>query len=522
MNEKTDSPYDDIPYPSVTHRNTRPEQLAAVARIFGMEPVDFSNARVLELGCAGGGNLISMAAAYPDSRFVGIDLSQRQIDVAGKAIDDLGLTNIELKRFSVTDVDRSFGIFDYIIAHGIYSWVSDDVRDAIITVCKENLSQSGIAYVSYNTLPGWDVIKTIRDMMVYHSQNFADAETRIREARQMLNFVIENSGDGDTPYKQMLQAEATRVSRIADGYLYHDHLEHHNDPCYFHEFMSKAADRGLQYLGDHDFSAMNLSGYTEPARGILAQIDDIVRQEQYIDFLTNRRFRQTMLCHADVALSRNVTSDRLSGLFYRTSLVPEGGLDSVDLSLDKPTVFINPANSTTLTANNRAVTGLMVVLAENNSHPVSVGDLVVEVHKRLETVPEDVIRRTFLDNAKTMIFSGGLSVSTDAGFQRKTASERPKAWFCSRYIAQSQDLVPTVLHDTEKLGSDLLIMIQYVDGTRTHDEIAAAMMKHVLSGELICQKKDVPVTDEAELRPLLKEIVKSGLRILADKAYLVA
>ena len=119
MNEKTDSPYDDIPYPSVTHRNTRPEQLAAVARIFGMEPVDFSNARVLELGCAGGGNLISMAAAYPDSRFVGIDLSQRQIDVAGKAIDDLGLTNIELKRFSVTDVDRSFGIFDYIIAHGI-------------------------------------------------------------------------------------------------------------------------------------------------------------------------------------------------------------------------------------------------------------------------------------------------------------------------------------------------------------------------------------------------------------------
>ena len=83
-------------------------------------------------------------------------------------------------------------------------------------------------------------------------------------------------------------------------------------------------------------------------------------------------------------------------------------------------------------------------------------------------------------------------------------------------------ILPTVLHDTEKLGSDLLIMIQYVDGTRTHDEIAAAMMKHVLSGELICQKKDVPVTDEAELRPLLKEIVKSGLRILADKAYLVA
>ena len=129
----------------------------------------------------------------------------------------------------------------------------------------------------------------------------------------VLTCALPISGDGDTPYKQMLQAEATRVSRIADVYLYHDHLEHHNDPCYFHKFMSKAADRGLQYLGDHDFSAMNLSGYTEPARGTLAPIDDIVRQAQYTVLLTHRRFRQTMLCHADVPISRDVTSDRLEG-----------------------------------------------------------------------------------------------------------------------------------------------------------------------------------------------------------------
>ncbi|MFP6731132.1 MAG: methyltransferase regulatory domain-containing protein [Alphaproteobacteria bacterium] len=187
------------------------------------------------------------------------------------------------------------------------------MRDAIITICKENLSPNGIAYVSYNTLPGWNVVKTIRDMMVYHSQNFGDAATRLREARQMLNFTIENSIGDDTLYRQMLQQEARLVSESADGYLYHDHLEHHNDPCYFHEFMSKAVDKGLQYLGDQNFPAMNLSSCAEPARSVLAQMDDIVRQEQYIDFLTNRRFRRTMLCHADVPISRDVTSDRLEG-----------------------------------------------------------------------------------------------------------------------------------------------------------------------------------------------------------------
>lgn len=521
MTETAPYSYDEVLYPSQAYKNTRPDKLAAIARLFGMTAPDFRKSNVLEIGCASGGNLIPMAAAYPDCRFVGIDLSQKQIDAAGSAVDGLGLTNIELKQLSISHIDRSFGTFDYIIAHGIYSWVPEEVRDAIITVCKENLSPNGIAYVSYNTLPGWNMIKTIRDMMVYHGQNFADAETRLREARQMLNFAIENAGSDDAPYKQMLQAEATLISNSADGFLYHDHLEHHNEPCYFHEFMSKAVDKGLQYLGDHDFSAMNLSGYSEQARSTLAQIDDMVRQEQYIDFLTNRRFRQTMLCHADVALSRDVTSDRLSGLFYRTSLVPKDGLDAVDLSADKPVVFINPANSTQITANNRAMTGLMYVLAENKSHPVSVGDLVAEVHRRLQNVSEEFIRRTFLDNAKAMIFSDGLTVSADAGFQRKSVSDRPKAWSCSRYVAQSRDLVPTVLHDTEKFGSDLLILIQYVDGTRTHDEIAEALMKHVLNGELTCQQKGVAVTDETELRPLLKEVVKSGLQVLADKAYLV-
>ena len=521
MNKITATSYDEIPYPSKAYRNTRPEQLATVARIFGMEPVDFRKARVLELGCASGGNLIPMAAAYPESRFVGIDLSQKQIDEGGKAVDDLGLNNIELKHFSIADVDQSFGTFDYIIAHGIYSWVPEDVRDAIITVCKQNLSENGIAYVSYNTLPGWNMVKTIRDMMFYHTQNFADASSRILEARRMLNFAINNSSGGDSPYKQMLQTETTLLSKVDDNYLYHDHLEHHNEPCYFHEFMSKASAKGLEYLGDSALSTMYLGNYAQQARELLVKVDDIVRQEQYLDFLTNRRFRSTLLCHAEVALSRHVPTDRLEGLCYGSSLVPKYGFDNVDLTVDKPTEFANPANKVSFTTHNRPATALMFVLAENKGHPLFLDDLVVEVRKRLENVTEDVIRRTFLENAGALIFGGALAVSSDAGFQRKSLSERPKAWSCSRYVARSKKLVPNVLHDNATFGDDLRVLIQYVDGTRTDDEIADALMKHVLSGELTFRKDDVPVTEKKELRPLLKELVKTRLRYLAGSAFLV-
>ena len=88
-------------------------------------------------------------------------------------------------------------------------------------------------------------------------------------------------------------------------------------------------------------------------------------------------------------------------------------------------------------------------------------------------------------------------------------------------MARSKNLVPNVLHDNAEFGDDLRVLIQYADGTKTDDEIADALMKHFLSGELICRQDDVPVTEEKELRPLLKELVKTRLRFLADSAFLV-
>ena len=132
-----------------------------------------------------------------------------------------------------------------------------------------------------------------------------------------------------------------------------------------------------------------------------------------------------------------------------------------------------------------------------------------------------VVPTSFLENAGVLIFSGGLAASSDTGFRRKSVSERPKAWSCSRYVARFKKLVPNVLHDNATFGNDLRVMIQYVDGTRTDDEIVDALMKHFLNGELECRQDDVPVTEERELRPLLKQLVKTQLQFLADRAFLV-
>ncbi len=186
--------YDEVPYASLPFPDTHPDRLATVARLFGLNPPDISHCRVLELGCASGGNIMPMAELLPDSTFVGIDLSRRQIDAGQEQLKELNLSNVELRHASILDVDDSYGKFDYIICHGVYSWVPDTVQDKILAVCKQNLNPTGIAYISYNTLPGWHMRGMVRDMMRYHAGRFDDARSRIGQARALLDFLVKAAG----------------------------------------------------------------------------------------------------------------------------------------------------------------------------------------------------------------------------------------------------------------------------------------------------------------------------------------
>lgn len=522
MNESKAFSYDVVPYASDTHKTTRPDHLATVAQFFGLRAPDFRNSRVLELGCAGGGNLIPMAAAYPESRFIGIDLSENHIAEGEKSVAEIGLNNIDLRCLSITDVDESFGIFDYIIAHGVYAWVPEQVRDKIFAICKENLSHNGLAYVSYNTLPGWNMVKTVRDMMIYHTEQFDEPAAKVREARRMIEFAVNNSVASDSGYKQILEREATMIGEGSDDYLYHDHLAQYNTSCYFHEFMEKATKEGLQYLGDCSLPSMYLGNFALQAREILGQIDDIVRQEQYLDFLTNRRFRNTILCHAELPLNRNVSPDRLETLYFSTTLRPKEGVENVNLSVDEKTEFVHPTSATGFVANNRVLTALFCVLAEQPGLPTSLGELAAQACARLSDVTEVAVRQMFLDNGVTLVLSGALEVASDQGCHTTEITARPEVWPCARYISRSKMRVPNVLHDAYELSDDLRAMVLYADGTRTIEEITDSLLQHFIKGELSFRLNGKLIADEPTLAPLLKRHVQAMLKFLADRAFLVA
>lgn len=238
------NPYDEVPYQSIALTETHPDRLATVAALLGLDAPATETARVLELGCAGGGNLIPMALGAPGGRFVGIDYSPRQIDQARQLAEKAGASNVEFHAMSLTDVTPDFGRFDYILSHGVYSWVPEPVKEAILRISRENLEPTGLAYISYNVFPGWHVPGMLREMMMYHVRNTSDPAARARSARALLDFLAASVPEQEGHYAKVLKDEALTLRPHADSYLLHEHLEEHNHPIYFHEFVKRAGARG--------------------------------------------------------------------------------------------------------------------------------------------------------------------------------------------------------------------------------------------------------------------------------------
>src|SRR5262245_14549100 len=173
--------YDEVPYESHPYGQTHPSRLATIATLFGLTPPPVAKCRVLELGCASGGNIVPMAELLPESWFVGVDLSGRQIADGERIVRAAGRTNVRLRHASILDVDDSYGPFDYILCHGVFSWVPDVVREKILDICSKHLTPNGVAYVSYNTYPGWHMRGMIRDMMRFHALRFDSSDLRVKQ-----------------------------------------------------------------------------------------------------------------------------------------------------------------------------------------------------------------------------------------------------------------------------------------------------------------------------------------------------
>lgn len=311
MSEQATNPYDAVAYPGHAFSHTHPARLATIAHLHGMSPALPSAMRVLELGCGRGSNLLPMAAQHPGSSFVGIDLSGSAIALAKEGAAALGLGNIAFHHRDIMAVTEELGRFDYIIVHGVYSWVPEPVRERIVALFGELLTPQGVAYVSYNALPGCRLRDLARDVMLYATRDIADPQERVRVARAALKAFAEAS-DPESFHGSALRLRLAQLDEMPDNVLYHDDLNPGARAFALHEVLAVAARNGLQFLSEAAFPSQFAAAKGQ-AQAMLAQIpvEEAERREQTLDLLIGRAFRTTLLCRAGLVLNRRIAPDAL-------------------------------------------------------------------------------------------------------------------------------------------------------------------------------------------------------------------
>ncbi|MBS0260985.1 MAG: methyltransferase regulatory domain-containing protein [Planctomycetes bacterium] len=518
--------YDEIPYISMPYAHSHPERLAAIARLLGLNPPAIHHCRVLELGCASGNNLIPIAAAYPESTFLGLDLSERQIASGKTIINTLGLKNIELRRANIMDFPPTEGKFDYIIVHGIYSWVPAEVQDKILSICKQNLKPDGVAYVSYNVLPGWHMRGMIRDMMLHHIQRFPDPQQKLAQARALLDFLVKAVPADNNPYGLFLKSEMELLKQQSDNYLFHDHLEENNHPIYFHEFVTRAAGKGLRYLGDSDLRTMATRDLHPDAQKLLATSLSQIETEQYMDFLRNRMFRMSLLIHDDKQHNLNIDNQILKDFYVASALrpsAPVGNLNTTD-----PMEFVTATGDKAGVALPLAK-AVLVILAEAWPCRLPFMELLQQAAARLGTpLPNDpagmkqvidavggplLLLHTGLPFGVVELALGPLNVAQKSG-------EKPKASPLARLQAAAGPMC-NMRHQYVQLddfGRQFLLLL---DGTQTREQILETLVEKVRRQELVIRENDVVVSDLNRVRAMLQAQLENVLQILANSSLLV-
>jgi methyltransferase-like protein/cyclopropane fatty-acyl-phospholipid synthase-like methyltransferase len=520
--------YDSVPYPSSPMAQTHPDRLATTATLFGMSPAPVERCRVLELGCATGGNLIAMAEQLPFSQFVGIDLSRRQIAEGQALVHELGIENIVLRPMSILDVTPELGQFDYIICHGVYSWVPRDVQAKILAVCKQNLAPNGVAFISYNVYPGWHSRGMVRDMMQFHARHGGDPETCTKRARELLAWLIASHPDHQSSYSKLLREEQQRIEDCRDSYVFHEHLEEVNDPVYFHEFTDRASRLGLQYLGDAEIITSLVEHYPPQVAATLGKLgSDFIGREQYLDFLKNRMFRQSLLCHSDVSVCRELKPERVFSLYAASCARCESSV--VDIHSTKVEEFRAP-NGVSAGTSHSISKSAMVYLAEIWPQSISVDDL--QAVARAKLVSNAVVVQEAADYARdTRLLAENLLhaftvdvVELHAFAPRFVVepAERPSASRLARYQAERGNRITSARHKYVELDPLSCVLLRHLDGTRNRTELVELLTRAVTENGTPLERFGKQLTETAEVWPVLTQELDENLRRLARVALLVA
>lgn len=338
------NPYDELPYRSAPIEHTAPERLSLVSLLHGGPRMELeAGYRVLELGCADGANLLPMAWFRRHASFVGIDGARTQIQRARARAAALGLENLEYLHADFTTADaRLAGQFDFIVAHGVFSWISRPARDALLELCQRRLRPGGLLYLSYNARPGWNVRGMVREFLLAQTAGIADLRARVDAARDVCRRLVDAMGGEEHAYRRLMIDELRLVASGDPSYVAHEHLTPDNHAYWRSELAALLDAHGLAYVADADFD-LPWARLDDTFVGWLREQGIVGRSiEDTTDLLLYRQFCSPIFTPAPL-VRRWPSAQELGRLRVASSLVLHGEGEAPRDHDVLPATFVHPS-----------------------------------------------------------------------------------------------------------------------------------------------------------------------------------
>jgi methyltransferase-like protein len=503
--------YDALPYPSFTFPQTHPDRLATLGTFYGMSPARPEKCRVLELGCGDGANLLSFAYGLPNSEFVGVDLSAVHIADAKKTAEELNLSNISFYAENVLDFTRErFGEFDFIIAHGLYSWIPDFVRQKVVEIYAECLAPQGVGYISYNAYPGCHLRAMMWDAMRFHTAELEEPLEKVQHGKMILGFLSE-AVEPDSIYKMMIDLELSEINDRTEENVFHDEFAEVNQPFYFHEFINHIKPHGLQFLSEAEPFSTHAGNLNPKAQQALKSLgSDIVRREQYLDFIKCRRFRSTLVCRANIELNRQLKPETVGKYFFASHVRLTSEAPAVKEKVKERFISVKGAS---FEIEHPLTKAALVLLNDIWTRRLSFAELMNESRTMLNEMMEEEFaaeKRTSASLLLSLFEAGFVKLHLYQPEFATQAGEFPVASAFARWQAQhgSESVSTLTTMNLSPEDEGVRTLIQLLDGTRNRamlaDEIAARL----------------DVEDKENFRLRLPEIIEFNLMKMAQAGLL--
>jgi SAM-dependent methyltransferase len=296
-----------------------PAWLDHVALVCGIEPpARGAGFAWCELGCGQGVTAAVLAATHPRGQLYGIDAMPEHIANARRLADEARIGNLRLDAIDfAAAVDLPLPKFDYIVAHGVYSWIDDASQAALRSFIDRHLAPGGLVYLSYNAMPGW-----LRDLPFQRivselgSTMPGDSAAGFSAAAAVIRAMAAAGLPALASSITLAEIDA-RPQDYPPAYLVHEFMHRAWRPLYVTELRAAMAEIGLAPVGSatliENIDALVLS---DSARAILAAIADPNVRELARDFFLDQRLRCDVFHRGSRSLGAGPRKDRLLAMSY--------------------------------------------------------------------------------------------------------------------------------------------------------------------------------------------------------------